>query len=254
MSFEYEQAQVLGCRLDVVDMAGAMKLAEDMIRKRLPSQIVTLNAEMIYRAQESPQLKEIYARARLVTPDGIGAIWALRRQGYDISKRVTGVALTYKILKLAEEQGLSVYLLGGRPGVAQEVAGILMNPPHRVKVAGNHHGYFIDDESLEIVELIRAAQPDILLVGLGAPRQDQWIAQYLEDLRVPVCIGVGGTLDVLAGRVKRAPRIWRRLGLEWLYRLVSEPARIKRQMALPKFVGLVLKQGRKKAGQSLPNR
>lgn len=253
MSYKYEQAQVLGCRLDVVDMAGAMELAEEMIRKKLPSQIVTLNAEMIYRAQESPQLKEIYSRACLVTPDGIGAIWALRRQGYAISKRVTGVALTYNMLELAREQGLSVFLLGAQPGVTEVVAKILKELPHQVKVVGTHHGYFADDESREIVDLIRNAQPDILLVGLGAPRQDQWIAQYLDELKVPICIGVGGTLDVLAGRVKRAPRVWRRLGLEWLYRLMSEPTRIKRQMALPRFVWLVLKKGKTRADQSLPD-
>ncbi|MGE5543501.1 MAG: WecB/TagA/CpsF family glycosyltransferase [Bacillota bacterium] len=241
---DHDRAEILGCRLDVVDMEGALKVVEDAIQNRVPSQVITLNAEMIYRAQDNRQLREMYSRARLVTPDGIGAVWALRRAGWRISRRVTGIGLTLRILDIARKRNWRIFLLGAEPGIADKVAGKLANSDPPLVVAGVHHGYFADEESPQIIEQIRTVHPDILLVGLGAPRQDIWIATHLEELRVPVCIGVGGTFDVLAGKVKRAPRIWRRLGLEWLFRLISEPARIKRQLALPKFAWLVLKEGR----------
>ncbi|MGI6551245.1 MAG: WecB/TagA/CpsF family glycosyltransferase [Syntrophomonadales bacterium] len=240
-----EQTEVLGCRLDIVDMPKALQVIEDAIQKRELSQVITLNAEMIYRAQHNQQLRDIYSQARLVTPDGIGVVWALRRAGWEISRRVTGVGLTLEILGLAREKNWRIFLLGAEPGVAQEVARKLAAAEDSLEIAGVHHGYFADEESPTIIDLIRAARPDILLVGLGAPRQDIWIAQHLDELQVPVCIGVGGTFDVLAGKVRRAPRIWRRLGLEWLYRLISEPKRIKRQLALPRFAWLVLRQGQK---------
>lgn len=251
MSLSHEQTAILGCRLDIVDMAGALKVIEGAIQNRELSQVITLNAEMIYRAQNDRQLRDIYSQARLVTPDGIGVVWALRRAGWQITRRVTGIGLTLKILDLAGERNWRVFLLGAEPGVAEEVARKLASSENPPEIAGTHHGYFTDEESSNIIELIRKVRPDILLVGLGAPRQDIWIAAHLEELMVPVCIGVGGTFDVLAGKVRRAPRVWRRLGLEWLFRLLSEPSRIKRQLVLPRFAWLVIKQGRKRKTPSL---
>lgn len=243
MSLHHEQTEILGCRLDIVDMAGALQVIENAIQKRELFQVITLNAEMIYRAQHNRQLRDMYSQARLVTPDGIGVIWALRRAGCQITRRVTGIGLTLKILDLARERNWRVFLLGAEPGIAEKVAQKLAQSERPLSIVGVHHGYFTDQESPRIMELIRATTPDVLLVGLGAPRQDIWIARHLEELMVPVCIGVGGTFDVLAGKVKRAPKMWRRLGLEWLFRLFSEPTRIKRQMALPRFAWLVLKEG-----------
>ncbi len=231
---------VLGCRLDIVDMDQAMRVVEEIVEKRIPSQIVTLNAEMIYHAQKMEDLKEIYSTARLVTPDGIGTVWALRRQGHHVPSRVTGVGLTYRILDMARDRGLRVYLLGAGIGIAAELEATLKQGPRPVRVVGSHHGYFSHIDEGQVIADIQSAAPDILLVAMGAPRQDQWIFRHLEELQVPLCIGIGGTFDVLAGKVQRAPLIWRRMGLEWCYRLIREPSRIKRQMALPKFVWLVL--------------
>jgi len=252
MSLVYERAEILGCRLDVVDMAEALQVVEDSIQRREPSQIITLNAEMVYRAQHDSWLIDLYSRARLVTPDGIGVVWALRRAGWEISRRVTGIGLTLKILERARENNWRVFFLGGEPGIAEQAARNLAESDKPLIVAGVHHGYFPDNESPRIIEQVRAARPDVLLVGLGAPRQDIWIATHLEALGVPVCIGVGGTLDVLAGKTQRAPRVWRRLGLEWLFRLIKEPGRIKRQLALPKFAWLVLTKVRRTGRRSQP--
>ncbi len=254
MSLVYERAEILGCRLDVIDMAGALQVVQDAIGSREPSQIITLNAEMVYRAQHDRRLIDLYSKARLVTPDGIGVVWALRRAGWQIAGRVTGIGLTLRILDMAREKNWRIFLLGGEPGIAEQAARKLAASDKPLTVVGVHHGYFHDQESPRIIEQVRAARPDVLLVGLGAPRQDIWIANHLQALGVPVCIGVGGTLDVLAGKAKRAPRVWRRLGLEWLYRLVNEPSRIKRQMALPKFAWLVLTKIRPAGKRSRPPR
>lgn len=251
MSFYGEQAQILGCRVDVVDMNGALRVIGDAVKSQKPVQVITLNAEMIYQAQHSPELKDLYARAELVTPDGIGTIWALRRAGYPVTRRVTGIGITYGLIDLARANGWRIFLLGAEPGVADAVAEKLsgLSPP--VAIVGFHHGYFDDRESPRIVDAIRATSPDILLVALGAPRQDLWIARHLPELQVPVCIGVGGTFDVLAGKVKRAPKVWRRLGLEWLYRLLHEPRRIRRQMALPRFAWRVIREGGRERRRSI---
>ncbi|MGE5416738.1 MAG: WecB/TagA/CpsF family glycosyltransferase [Acidobacteriota bacterium] len=236
--------EVLGCRVDVVDMTQAMQSVETAIVNRTPLNIVTLNAEMIYQAQASKDLMRLYAQAGLVTPDGIGTVWALRRQGHEVKERVTGIDLSDRIIQLAALQNWGIYLLGGQPGVADIATNVLRENNPGLRIVGTHHGFFSENDDKVIVEQIRQAQPDVLLVALGAPKQDYWIEKYLADLEVPVCIGVGGSLDVWSGNVKRAPAFWRRSGLEWLYRLVSEPSRIKRQIVLPLFAAKVIMQGK----------
>lgn len=249
-----EKASVLGCRVDIVNMKEALEVIKELINRREPGQIITLNAEIIQRAQKEPALKDVFDKARLVTPDGIGVVWALRRQGYPVKQRVTGIGLTERIIDLATEHGWRLFFLGGKPGVADQAAKRLRESRPNLQVVGTHHGYFADGEEEQIIESIRGTAPDILLVGLGAPKQEYWIARHLERVNVPVCIGVGGSLDVLSGKVQRAPDCWQRLGLEWLYRLVQEPKRIKRQMALPVFALRVLLNTSQRSRQKMQNR
>ena len=155
-------------------------------------------------------------------------------------ERVPGVDLASLAIKAAALQGRTVVLLGGRPGVASEAAERLKARYPGVRVSGAFHGYFTEAESESLVLQIRKAAPDLLLVGLGAPKQEFWIRQNLDRLGVRVAMGVGGTLDIFAGRVKRAPAVWQRLGLEWAYRLLQEPRRAWRMTALPRFVAAVL--------------
>jgi N-acetylglucosaminyldiphosphoundecaprenol N-acetyl-beta-D-mannosaminyltransferase len=186
-------------------------------------------------------LREIINSADLVTPDGIGIVWAGRKLGFDVKERVTGIDLFYRLCSQAPKQGWKVYLLGSAPGVAEAAANQLAAAYPGLQICGTHHGYFSEADMPVILQEIRQAAPHILFVALGAPKQEIWIKNYKQELGVPACVGVGGSLDVIAGNKKRAPEWMIKLNLEWLYRLLSEPSRIQRQLVLPKFVGLVLK-------------
>ncbi len=179
--------------------------------------------------------------ADLVTPDGSGIVWAARYLGEPVPERVTGIDLMREICKQAHYNGWKIFLLGGAPGVAAEAAEQLQIEYPNIKIVGTHHGYFPEDEERNVMELIKSAGPDIIFVALGAPRQEFWIKSHQENLPVKVAVGVGGSFDVVSGRVKRAPQWMQRLRLEWLARLIKEPWRAKRMLALPKFVLLVMK-------------
>lgn len=236
-------AQVLGLPVDAVDMAGALSLLRTAIETHRPAQVVTLNAEMAMLGLADPAFRTVVENAGLVVPDGAGVVWALRRGGQPVG-RLPGIELTQALLGLAESEGWGVYVLGASPEVnAGAVAEIVRRHP-RLRLVGARDGYFTAETEDVILSSIRSAAPDILLVALGVPRQEHWIAQHQGALGVSVAIGVGGSLDVLAGKVQRAPVLMQRLNLEWLYRLLKEPWRWRRMMALPRFVGAVLKERR----------
>jgi N-acetylglucosaminyldiphosphoundecaprenol N-acetyl-beta-D-mannosaminyltransferase len=220
----------------------------EFIRTGIPRQVITLNAEIIYQAQSNPDLLQLINQADLVTPDGAGVVWASRYLGRPVPARVTGIDLVLALGPVAEVKGYRLFLLGAAPGVAEEAGQKLQESYPKLVVAGAYHGYFQpgSPEEQQVLQMIRQAQPDLLLVALGAPRQEFWIRQHLAagDLTVPVSIGVGGSLDVIAGRVERAPAWMRRCQLEWLGRLLREPRRWRRMLALPKFVLKVLAYGR----------
>lgn len=204
--------------------------------------VVTMNAEMAMQALNDHELGAIIGRAGLVTPDGVGIVWAVRRRGQVPNiEKVAGIELVQTLVARAAQTGHRIYLLGGKPGVPEEAARALQQTYPGLQITGLRHGYFGPDEETEILANIKEARPDILLVALGVPRQEKWIDRHQADLRVPITIGVGGSLDVFAGRVRRAPDAFQRLHLEWLYRLLQEPWRLKRmRTTLPAFVYRVL--------------
>ncbi|HNX92703.1 MAG TPA: WecB/TagA/CpsF family glycosyltransferase, partial [Syntrophomonas sp.] len=174
-------------------------------------------------------------------PDGIGIVWAGRRLGYPFEERVSGIDLLYLICERAPQEGWKIYFLGAAPGIADEAARQLTQKYPAINICGIHDGYFSEEQQQSMLEEIKALQPDILFVALGAPGQEYWIHKYRQAIEVPVAIGVGGSFDVIAGIKSRAPEWMIRANLEWLYRLLKEPSRLKRQMALPKFVLLILR-------------
>lgn len=234
-------SHVLGCRIDPLTMEAALQRIEELIEAGQPSQVITLNAEIAYQAYHDRSLQDLINRAQLVTPDGIGIVWGARQLGMQVPERVTGIDLTERLCAQAARKGWQVYLLGAAPGVAEAAASQLQQRFPGLNIVGFHHGYFQEHEQTQIMDHIRRVSPDILCVGLGAPRQERWIDQVKQQLGIPVCIGVGGSLDVLSGQKPRAPQWFIRLNLEWLYRLLAEPSRVKRQMVLPRFAGLVLR-------------
>ncbi len=201
---------------------------------------VSLNPELLVRAQEDERIASALAEADLRFPDGVGAVWAARMQGVEGVERVPGIELAERILEGAAEDGLSVFFLGAAPGVAADAASRMRQRYPGLDVAGARHGYFGEEEQDSVVEEVRRSGADILLVALGAPRQELFLHRHRGELGVPVALGVGGSFDVWAGRVRRAPEAFRRLSLEWAYRLVTQPARLRRQLALPRFAYRVL--------------
>lgn len=232
---------ILGAEIDPLTLEEAVNRAAALVASGGAHQVVTLNPEYLYRAQRERDLLEIAREAALVTADGVGIVWAARVHGFFLPERVTGIDLLLALCRRAAAEGWRVFLLGGRPGVAKEAAARLVRDYPGLTVAGTHHGYFSGAEEATVLEQIRAAQPQLLFVGLGAPKQERWIFQQRAALGSLVAVGVGGSFDVLSGRAKRAPAWMRRLGLEWLGRLLLEPRRWRRMLVLPCFALLVLR-------------
>ena len=231
---------LLGARVDAIGMDESIERVAGMIRRGRPHWLLTMNPEYLYRAQFAKELLELADRADMVTPDGAGIAWACRVAGHPAPERVTGIDLMLRLAERAAVEGWRVYLLGAAPGVAEEAAGRLCQNCPGLPVVGFHHGYFSEDEEKAVVTQIRKAGTDLLFVALGAPRQEKWIDKYLEETGAKVAMGVGGSFDVVAGRVQRAPRWVRDLRLEWLYRLLSQPSRWRRQVVLPLFAWMII--------------
>jgi len=240
------QVDILGVAIDVLDMGQTVRKIEEFIGEGRPHQVVTANAEMVILAGESQEFREILNSADLVTGDGAGVVWAAKKVGQSLPGRVTGVDLIENLLPVAAEKGYSFFLFGSAPGVAQEAAEKMQEKFPALKIVGVENGYFLPEEEEKIVAKIRLARPQILLVALGFPKQEKWIKKHLTSLGVPVAIGVGGTLDVLSGKVLRAPLWMQRVNLEWLYRFAKQPQRVGRMLALPKFVWRVLNNTKKR--------
>lgn len=235
-----ERATVLGVGIDNVTMEEAIVQIQEFIAAGSPRLIATANAEMVMLAQADAKLATILAAADLVVPDGAGVVWAARHHGQAIAERVAGFDLTQRLLAVSARSGYRVYFLGGAPGVAEAAAVAAQQHYPGLRIVGIRNGFFQDSEQAAIVDAINQAQPHILFAALGVPKQEKWLYCHLESLQVPVCIGVGGTFDVMAGVAKRAPLWMQQIGLEWLYRLLRQPQRLGRMAALPKFVWKVL--------------
>jgi len=226
---------VLGVEFDDIFIDDAASLISHKISEREKCYIVTPNPEIVWMCRKNPSLEKAVSTAGLVLADGVGITIGAKILGTPFKNgRVPGIDFIAALFKeMAKSQG-RVYLLGAKPGVA-DIAGEKLSKLYPgIIIAGTGDGYFSDDAL--VIEKINNANADILLVCLGAPKQELWMAQNLEKLNVPVCAGLGGSLDVFAGNVKRAPVIFRKLGLEWLYRIASDPKRIKRSVVLPLFI------------------
>lgn len=236
------RTSVLGVPIQLLRRSEAVALIAGWLKERGTHLVFTPNAEIIARAQTHPALKDALSGADLTVADGIGVVWAARLLGKPAPERIPGIDLLQDLLALAAQEGYGVFFLGGRPGVAEEAARRLQERWPALRVVGTRHGYFSAAEEPEILAEIKAAAPHILVVALGAPKQELWLTRHRQELPGCVALGVGGSLDVLAGRVRRAPATFRRLGLEWLYRLLAQPSRLGRAALLPRFVLAVLRE------------
>ena len=228
------RTDVLGVGFDNVTKAEAVERALELIDAREGRYVVTPNPEIVMLAKENPALKEALAGADIVLPDGAGIVKGAAILGRPMKEKVPGIDFACGVMARLAERGGSVYLFGAKPGVAEAAAETLRTKFPGLVISGTSDGYFSDDGP--IIEKISAAAPDMLLVCLGSPKQELWMAKMSGKLPVGLMVGLGGSLDVFAGTVKRAPEAWQKLDLEWLYRLLKEPRRIGRMMKLPLFV------------------
>lgn len=234
-----KSVHILGCRLDAIDADEATDAIMSFAREGAGAQIVTLGTEMVVHARHDARYRDVVNACALSLCDTVGLLAVARSRGAELRDRVTGVELIEHLCARAANEGVSVFLFGGAPGIAERAAEDLQRRYPGLHVAGTQHGYHPIEELGEIANQIRASGAQLLFVGLGFPRQEYWLAEHLRQTGCGAGIGVGGSFDVLSGNVQRAPEQWRRLGLEWLYRLVKEPHRWRRQLALPHFVLLV---------------
>jgi len=236
--------KILSVWVDAVSRSEAVEQVQSMLRHGKRAQtILACNPEKNFSVTADPVLHRVFRSADLLLPDGIGmvaAAWLLHGVRLE---RVPGSEFIFDICRLAGAEGHRVFIYGSREGVNQVACRKLEERFPGLLIAGRSHGYVSHKDMDALIDAINAAKAAILFVALGSPRQELWMAQYAERLTtVKVCQGIGGTLDTIAGTVRRAPAFWRRHNLEWLYRLLKEPSRIKRQKVLPLFAFRVIKE------------
>lgn len=232
--------RIFGVRIDRVDMEEAFNRFVGLLNRERTAVIYTPNTEMVMAAEADRDFREVLNSADLVIPDGIGLVYASRIHHLGLTSRVPGIELMERILKYSHTTRRSIFFFGGKPGTAELAVQRILEKYPNIVVKGIEHGYYTPEDEGRIIDAINEAKPDVLFVALGAPKQEKWIAEHRRTLNAHVAMGVGGCFDVYAGNVKRAPVLFQRLGLEWFYRLMKEPSRIGRMMALPRFMFKVI--------------
>lgn len=233
---EFRKADILGVRVAALTMGEAVKTAEAFMDSEKPHLIATANAEMIMRATHDTELKEILNTADLVVPDGAGTVWASNYLGVQMPERVAGFDLVQALFANAPAKKRRIFFFGSAPGVAEKAKEKAEKDYPGIQIVGTRDGFFTAEDEAEIIAQIKEAKPDLLLAALGVPKQEKWLKAHMQELNCPLCIGVGGTFDVMAGVMKRAPLWMQKAKLEWLFRGMLQPKRIGRLMALPRFV------------------
>ena len=225
---------VLGVGFDNLTRENAIEKCKQLIEKHCGAYMVTPNPEIVMAAWDNEDLKEALSKADLVIPDGIGVVKAAKIIGTPLKERLPGIEIGEAILEYAANSGKKVFLFGAKPGVAEAAAEKMKKIYPGLNICGTNDGYFKEDEP--VVAKINMARPDFLMVCLGAPKQELWMSANSKKLDVGLMAGLGGSLDVFAGNVMRAPKIWQKLNAEWLYRCIKEPWRFKRIARLPLFI------------------
>ncbi|MCX7771935.1 MAG: WecB/TagA/CpsF family glycosyltransferase [Clostridia bacterium] len=241
-----EKIDIHGVMIDNVTMDEALERVIQMLGEPRPHAIYTPNAEIIMQSTRDAELKDILNAADLVVPDGAGVILASKILNRRLKQKVSGVDLTKRIFMNTDKRATSFFIFGGKPGVAEMASVNILSEFPRANIVGFRNGYFKEEDIPEIIKQINASRAEIVLVALGAPKQEKWIHQHAGELNCKVLMGVGGSIDIFAGTAPMAPEFMRKSGFEWLYRLIKQPSRYKRMMDLPRFMMLTYKTKFKK--------
>ncbi len=241
-----QRIKLFGVPIDKITSNQAIEKIDQFVIQKKPCFIVTPDTLAILRARKDSKYLNITKNANLVTPDGAGILWATSLLNTPLLERITGIDLIKRICDLAEKKGYKLYLLGAAEGIIEKAVENIKKEYPRINIIGYHHGYFNNKHSNDsekgeedIIREIKDKKPDFLLVGLGVPKQEIWISKHKDELNIPVCIGIGGSFDVLSGKIPRAPLWMQDHGMEWIFRLLKEPKRIKRVISLPLFMCLI---------------
>ena len=232
------KTDIMGLQFDNITMEEALDAAKALLQGEHAARVVTPNAEIAYEALHDENTRTLLNSAELMLPDGAGVVLASKILKTPLKQKVAGVDFADGLLGVLETTGQSLYLLGSKPGIGELAAQKMMQKHPRLKIAGIADGYFQDEAP--VIDKINASGADVLVVCLGAPKQEQFMARHQKTLHVKLMAGLGGSLDSFAGTVKRAPKWMIRLNLEWLYRLIKEPKRFKRMLRLPKYLWAVV--------------
>jgi len=236
---------IYGIPVSKMNMQQTVEHLTRVVESRTPSQVITANPIMVMAALENPEYMDMMKKAELIVPDGTGLVWAAQYVGTPVAERVPGIDLMHQLFRVGERKGWKVYLLGAAPEVVQTAAKRIRELYPRLEIAGVRDGYFREEQDEEVVREVSQSGADILLVARSADKQEPWIGKYKSRLGVPVMMGVGGSFDILAGKLRRAPVLFQKLRLEWFYRLLQEPSRYKRMLVLPKFAWKVIREKEK---------
>lgn len=237
-----KRIDILGVPVDCVDMAAAVARVDEFIAQDQVQTILAVNPEKVMKARVDGTLMGSLRNAGLLIPDGIGVVIAAKLLGLGAMQRVPGSELMPALCAHAARRGYSVFLFGASADVNEQACAVLRARYPGLRIAGSQNGYVTDQGMPALIDSINSSGAQILFVALGSPKQELWMDRHRSALKVKVCQGVGGTFDVIAGRVKRAPPLFLKLHLEWLYRLLAQPKRLLRQSALPRFAWHVLRQ------------
>jgi N-acetylglucosaminyldiphosphoundecaprenol N-acetyl-beta-D-mannosaminyltransferase len=243
-SDRYAVRNILGIPLWSVTLKQALDLIHEAITEKNFIQIGVVNAAKIVTMNKDPRLKEAVLSSDMIFADGISVVWASKVLNRPLPERVTGIDLMMGMLEKGNTHGYRIFCLGATEEVSRKVAEHIKRDYPGIRLVGRHHGYYQEEEEREIAQRIAAVRPEILLVAMTSPKKEQFMEKWGDQLNVSICHGVGGSFDVFAGKVDRAPERWQRLGLEWLYRLKQEPRRLWRRYLVTNiaFCGLVFSE------------
>lgn len=238
--------QMMGCTVDNLSMEETLQTIEGFIASGKPHQHVVVNVDKLVKAQKDPELRQIINDCALINADGMPVVWASRLLGKPLKERVAGVDLFESLMKRSAEKGWRVYLLGAKEEIVSKVRDIYAHKYPNLVFAGYRNGYWKPEEEGAIVQQIADARADLLFVAISSPKKEQFLGAYQATMKIPFAMGVGGTFDVAAGKVKRAPVWMQKTGLEWFYRFLQEPRRMFRRYFIEDmaFFGLLVKEWR----------
>jgi N-acetylglucosaminyldiphosphoundecaprenol N-acetyl-beta-D-mannosaminyltransferase len=240
---QHKTVNLFGIPVEAMTMSQTLDLVDEVIDSRQSLQIGVVNAAKVVNMDKDVELRDAVLSSDIILADGAAVVWASKLLGSPLPERVAGIDIMFGMFERGSEKGHRVFCLGATEEVSQTVADNMARDYPGLVLAGRHHGYFSDDEAQAIADQIRDSKADILLVAMTSPKKERFLAKWMAHMEVPVCHGVGGSFDVYAGKVERAPESWQKLGLEWLYRVKQEPGRLWKRYLFTNlsFIWMLLK-------------